>query len=76
MIWFVISAWLLCGVIGAGGWVAELQEKYGDGTSKSFRQDLGVGLLFGLMAGPWFFLLSFFGSGFFAYGWRLWRKHD
>ena len=67
----LITIWLLCAIETAGTAVAYLGGKY-DCLREEFRENLGFGLLVGLMTGPIGAFSTMFLSGFWKYGWRLW----
>jgi hypothetical protein len=66
-----ILFWILCGIGAAGILVASF-----DKDNDSFRQELGSGLLMGVLFGPVALVVCFFWSGFCQYGWRLWPKKE
>lgn len=67
-----VVGWCACGVMAAGVFCAHFQDLYpSQNTSKRYREDLGGGLLFGLMFGPMWLVISIFLSGFVASGWTL-----
>jgi len=62
---------VLCGFAAAGFVFGHCQ---GEFPGVSGLEDLGMSLLYGLLFGPLTLFISFFLTGFWHYGWRLWRK--
>jgi len=61
MIYFIIFAWLICGVLFWGMWFAYFQGKFPEIADEDYRENLGLAVFFGLIFGPlglfvWFFL--------------------
>lgn len=69
----IFMLWLVYGVLAAGFGFAYFQGKYPVGRDDR-AENLGFWLLVGLVFGPIALLVSFFGTGFGKYGWKLWTK--
>lgn len=69
MIYFIITIWVVCGIVAVGIIVANTSS---DGQD-SYREDLAFGMLVGIF-GPVGLLVSFLLSGFAKDGWRIRRK--
>lgn len=69
----VISFWLVCAFITAGIFVASFQHEFPSIAKETYRQDLGMGVLYGLICGPVGLVVSIFTSGFCQHGWTLKR---
>jgi hypothetical protein len=69
MIIVIVFAWLLLGVLTAGGFYSYLQyDSPGLEPECERRGDLGWSLLIGLLFAPVSFIVVFFVTGFFQYG--------
>ena len=69
MIWIILG-WLVCGIGGAGIFIAYFQRKFPLIAMESYKQDLTGGIIWGLL-GPVGLVLGFFLSGFMKHGWGL-----
>jgi hypothetical protein len=63
--------WLLCALFTAGATVAYTQNRYPTIAKKSYRQDMGFGIGYGLLAGPLAVAVVLFATGFLEHGWSL-----
>jgi len=66
-----IIGWLVCGIVSAGMYLADIQGRFPEFAECDYRYDLAAGLAIGLIGGPIALLAMFFGSGFCKHGWRL-----
>ena len=67
----IIIGWIICGVIGAGIWVAYFQREYPSLASGDYRADLIIALGVGLLGGPLDIVVGLLMSGFCKHGWTL-----
>ena len=63
--------WLFCGVIAAGIFFADVQGGFPSIAKEYYREDLGLSVGVGLIAGPFALVVALFMSGFCQHGWRL-----
>lgn len=74
----VVIVWIVCAIVAAGGFFANLQgdirEIYPASAAKHRRENLGASLGLGLACGPLALVVSVFATGFYQHGWRLWER--
>ena len=66
----IIVGWIICGVIGAGIYIAYFQREYPSIAKEARKEDMRFGFFWGLL-GPVGIIEAFFLSGFCKHGWML-----
>lgn len=66
-----IAGWLACAIVSSGTFLAYFQGEWPNMAANNYREDLGAGLFYGVLFGPFGLLGSIFLSGFWKHGWTL-----